>query len=231
LQAAVTAANGDVAAVIVSAFKHDLGKDQAAAEPLFAQQVRALCDSTGAALVLDDVRAGLRLDLRGSWESIGVRPDLSAWSKAIANGYPLSFVAGSGAFRDAARSVYATGSFWCASASMAAALATLEVLSASNAIAHLQRVGDRLRRGLAAQALSHGLGLRQTGPSQMPMLLFDDDAAFKKAFVFTQEALKHGVYLHPKHNMFLSLAHSESDIDTALIATEQALAAVARRFY
>lgn len=230
VKAVVAAANGDVAAVVVSAFKHDFGKDQARPTAAFAQQLRLVCDDIGAALVVDDVRAGLRLDLRGSWESVGVRADLSAWSKAIANGYPLAFVAGADRFRDAARAVYGTGSFWCASGSMAAALATLDVLQSSDVVAHLNTVGDRFRRGLTAQAVNHGVGLRQTGPSQMPMVLFDDDANFEKAFVFTQEALKYGVYLHPKHNMFLSLAHTEHDIDTALLATDCAMAAVARRF-
>jgi glutamate-1-semialdehyde aminotransferase len=49
---------------------------------------------SGAALILDDVRAGFRLALGGSWETVGVRPDLSAFSKAIANGYPLGAIAG-----------------------------------------------------------------------------------------------------------------------------------------
>ena len=129
---------------------------------------------------------------------MGVRPDLSAWSKAIANGYPLAFVAGVDALRDAARSVYSTGSFWCGSASMAAALATLDVLDAGDAVNHLARMGDRLRAGLARQAASHGVGIRQTGPSQMPQVLFDDDADFAKGFRFTSEALRRGVYLHPE---------------------------------
>ena len=70
--------------VIASAFRHDYGKDQELPTPAFAQAVRKLCDDTGAALILDDVRAGFRIDLRGSWEKVGVRPDLAAYSKAIA---------------------------------------------------------------------------------------------------------------------------------------------------
>ena len=53
-------------------------------------------------LILDDVRAGFRLTLHGSWDQIGVQPDLSAWSKAIANGYALAAVLGNDRFRDAA---------------------------------------------------------------------------------------------------------------------------------
>jgi len=74
LHRAAESVRGDVAAVIVSAFRHDLGRDQQLADPAFARGVRALCDETGAQLILDDVRAGFRLDLRGSWEPLGVRP-------------------------------------------------------------------------------------------------------------------------------------------------------------
>ncbi|MEC9346384.1 MAG: aminotransferase class III-fold pyridoxal phosphate-dependent enzyme [Pseudomonadota bacterium] len=230
LAAAGAAAGDDMAALLVSPFRHDARKDQAMVDPDFARACRELCDRTGAALILDDVRAGFRLHLGGSWETVGVRPDLAAYSKAIANGHPLAAVTGTDRFRDAAAKVYLTGSFWCAAAPMAAALATLERLHALDAVAHLERVGQRLRDGLAAQATAHGLGLRQTGPVQMPMVLFDDDADFAKGNLFVTEALQRGVYLHPWHNMFLSLAHTDADIDTALAATEPAFAAVARRF-
>jgi glutamate-1-semialdehyde 2,1-aminomutase len=85
LDLAVRHAGDDLAAVLVAAFRHDVRKDQEMPTPEFARAVRGACDRTGAALVLDDVRAGFRLDLGGSWEPLGVRPDLSAFSKAIAN--------------------------------------------------------------------------------------------------------------------------------------------------
>jgi glutamate-1-semialdehyde 2,1-aminomutase len=230
LRAAMTSAHGDVAAVIVSAFKHDLGRDQQPPDPAFARGVRAMCDEAGAQLILDDVRAGFRLDLRGSWEPLGVRPDLSAWSKAIANGYPLAFVSGSEPLREPATRVYGTGSFWCGGVAMAAALATLDVLERGDAVAHMARMGTQLRAGLDEQARRHGVGLRQSGPPQMPLVLFEGDTAFERGMLFTDVALRHGVYLHPRHNMFLSLAHSEADIDEALAATDIAMATVAARF-
>ena len=61
----------------------------------------------------------------------------------------------------------------------------------------------------------------------MPMLLFDDDPGQRLGSLFCQEALRAGVYLHPRHNLFLSLAHTEADIDTVLVATDGALAAAA----
>jgi glutamate-1-semialdehyde 2,1-aminomutase len=165
--------------------------------------------------------------LHGSWDQIGVQPDLSAWSKAIANGYSLAAVTGKDRFREAATQLFATGSFWCGAVSMAAALATLDVLEAENGPEQMRRIGQRLRDGIAAQARRHGVGVRQSGPPQMPTILFDDDADCAKGSRFVLEALHRGVYLHPKHNMFLSLAHTVADIDHALSVTDQAFKVVA----
>lgn len=229
VERAVEQAGDDLAGIVVSAYRHDLGLDQELPTPEFAMRLRALCDERDAALILDDVRAGFRLAAGGSWEPLGVKPDLSAWSKAIANGYALAALAGADRYREAAGRVFATGSFWCSGVSMAAALATLDVLERSDGVAHMQRMGERLRRGIAAQAARHGIGIRQSGPAQMPTLLFDEDPDFEKGFLFTSEALKAGVYLHPKHNMFLSLAHTPGDIDQALEATDEAFRVVADR--
>lgn len=230
LQAAALSAEGDIAGVIASAFKHDYGQDQQLPTPAFARAVRAVCDVTGAALILDDVRAGFRMHLGGSWETVGVRPDLAAYSKAIANGYTLAAVTGSDRFRDAAASVFMTGSFWCGAASMAAALKTLEIFERDDTIGHIERIGQRFRDGLAAQASAHGQVLKQTGPAQMPTVLFADDPEVEKGRLFTAEALRGGAWLHPQHNMFLSAAHTDADIDRALQATDSAMAAVRKSF-
>ena len=227
LESAVQRAGDDLAGIVVSAFKHDFGKDQEMPDAVFARRARELCDANDAALIIDDVRAGFRLTMRGSWDLVGVQPDLSAWSKAIANGHALAAVTGNDRYREAASKLYVTGSFWCSAVSMAAALATLDVLESVDGPAHMRAMGQRLRDGIAAQAAEFGIGVRQSGPPQMPTVLFDDDPDCEKGNRFTLEALKHGAYLHPRHNMFLSTAHTEADIDFALEATRAGFKALA----
>ncbi len=228
LAGAVDQAGDDLAAVLVSPFRHDALHDQSEPDAAFARQVRAVCDERDALLILDDVRAGLRLSFGGSWTPLGVEPDLSAWGKAIANGHALSALTGGERCREAARKVYLTGSFWFQAVPMAAALATLDELSREPYVEHLVAMGTKLRRGWAVQAERHGVGIRQTGPVQMPMVLFDEDRRFRKGYRWVSEALNRGAYLHPWHNMFLSTAHREQDIERVLAATEPAFAAVAR---
>ncbi|MGH2633880.1 MAG: aminotransferase class III-fold pyridoxal phosphate-dependent enzyme [Tepidiformaceae bacterium] len=211
-------------------FRHDAGLDQELVDPAFARGLREICDREGAALILDDVRCGFRLSLQGSWEPVGVRPDLSAFSKAIANGYPLAAVVGKDSFREAVRQIFATGSFWFAAVPMAAALATITALRDENALATLAAAGEALRHGLATQAESYGVRIRQTGPVQMPFLSFAGDTDYQQARLFTSEAAKHGVYLHPRHNWFLSAAHTTEDINDALEVTDAAFAKVHAEF-
>ncbi len=228
VEAAVEQASGDLAAIVVSAFRHDMGQRQVMPTQAFADRLRALCDETGAALIVDDVRAGFRLHLGGSWETMGVQPDLAAWSKAIANGHPLSAVTGRERFREAATQVFTTGSFWCGAVPMAAAVATLKELRRIDGPEHMRAMGQRLRDGLAERARHHGVAIDQSGPVQMPTVLFDGDVDWKRGFAFCAEVLRHGAYMHPKHNMFLSCAHTAADIDRVLDAADAGFRHVAR---
>jgi glutamate-1-semialdehyde 2,1-aminomutase len=230
VEAAAAEAGDDLAAIVVSPFRHDARFDQELVDPEFARGLRRLCDARDAALILDDVRCGFRLSLAGSWAPLGVQPDLSAWSKAIANGYALGAILGNDRFRDGAKRIFTTGSFWFAAVSMAAAVATIETMRDIDAVAIMTAAGQRLRDGLAAQAASHGVAINQTGPVQMPFLTFAGDENFAMANVFTGEAAARGVYLHPWHNWFMSAAHTPDDVDTALLVTDDAFAAVRRQF-
>jgi glutamate-1-semialdehyde 2,1-aminomutase len=155
-----------------------------------------------------------------------VRPDLCAWSKAIANGYALAAVTGNDRFREAATKIFVTGSFWCGTVAMAAARATLRVAREADVAGHIRTMGLRLREGLAALAKEHDIAIRQSGPPQMPLMLFEADPEVRKGRAFCSAALRHGAFFHPQHNMFLSLAHRPADIDAALQAASYGFLAV-----
>jgi glutamate-1-semialdehyde 2,1-aminomutase len=226
LEAAVAYAGGDLAAIFASPFKHDAFVDQAMPDPAYARRARELCDERGALLVVDDVRGGLRMARDCSWSLVGVQPDLSSWGKCIANGHPISALLGSEKAREAAASIFVTGSFWYAGSPMAAALVTLRMVAETDYLERIVHLGRRLREGLDERAVARGFGLRQTGPVQMPLFLFDEDADLRLGFFWSSEMLKRGVYVHPWHNMFLSAAMTEADIDVALNAADGAFSAM-----
>jgi glutamate-1-semialdehyde 2,1-aminomutase len=229
LEAAVAAAGGDLAAIFASPFRHDAFLDQEAPDPAYARRARELCDETGAMLIVDEVRAGFRLARGSSWSELGVQPDLSAWGKCFANGHPISALLGSDRCRDGAGAIYATGSFWLSAVPMAAAIETLRIIRETDYIEHTVALGERLRAGLDAAAAKHGFALRQTGPVQMPQIMFEGDPDFRVGYGWAEEMLARGIYMHPWHNMFLCAAMTEADIDATLVAADGAFAAVAAR--
>jgi glutamate-1-semialdehyde 2,1-aminomutase len=226
LEAAVAQAGDDLACVFAAPFKHDAFIDQAEPDPAYARRARELCDQTGALLIVDDVRAGLRLARDCSWSKIGVQPDLSTWGKCFANGHAISALLGNDKARKAAASIFVTGSFWYQAAPMAAALETLGLVRDTDYLERITALGERLRSGLHERASAAGFSLRQTGPVTMPLFLFDDDPDLRKGFCFSSEMLARGVYVHPWHNMFLCAAMTEADIETFLGAAEGALGAL-----
>ena len=228
LQEVVAAHRGDIAAIILSPFRHDAFHDQELPAEGFLPAVRGLCDAEGIVFVLDDVRAGFRLALGGSGERFGVQPDLACYAKALANGYPLSACVGREALKAAAERVYFTGSYFTSAVPMVAALACLAELEATDAVAHMEAMGQRLQRGLVQQAGSHGLAVTYSGPPALPFMSFVDDQKFARSRAFAGACALGGVYLTPYHNWFLSAAHGESDIDQILRVTDDAFAAVRR---
>lgn len=227
---AATAHPDDLAAVIVSPLRQPPGLDQELPTREFAIGLRELCDRRGAVLIHDEVRTGMRLELGSSWRGFGVAPDMSAWGKAIANGYALAALVGKEELREAAASVFATGTFWWSGDAMAAGLATLEVLERDGALAAMNEWGGRFRDGLGSAAAARGIGIAMTGPPTMPYARFtadDEDRALSD--VFAAECGKRGLYLHPRHNWFVSAAMDERDLDQALGAVEAGLDAVASK--
>ena len=192
--------------------------------------MRELCDRHGGLLIHDEVRTGMRLEFGSAWRRFGVAPDLSAWGKAIANGYALAALVGKEEVRDAAAEVFATGSFWWTGDAMAAGLATLEVMEREDSLGHDEGLGHQVpgghRRG--------SRGARPRGRGHRPA----DDALrslrgrrrrSRPADIFTAACGKHGLYLHPRHNWFVSAAMDERDLDQALTAVEAGVDAVARK--
>ncbi len=231
LEALFDAHEGRIAAVIVTPFRHEARFDSEMPASGFHDKVRALCTKHGAVMIVDDVRAGFRMHLAGSLQAFGVTPDMVVYSKAVANGYPLSVMLGADSLRKAAREVFVTGTFFTQAVPIAAALATLEEMVARDAIAQMDRVGRRLCDGLAERAVAAGLEVTISGPPSIPFMSFRaDQGSLARSRVFAAEAARNGAFFHPAHNWFVSAAHHDSDIDAALDAAAQGMAAVVAEF-
>jgi glutamate-1-semialdehyde 2,1-aminomutase len=105
-------------------------------------------------------------------------------------------------------------------------VATLNEITSSTYLEHTERLATRFRNGLTETSRRHGFGLRQTGPAQMPLILFEDDPDYRIGYGWAAEMVRRGIYVHPWHNMFFCSAMTDADMDQALDVADQAFAAL-----
>jgi glutamate-1-semialdehyde aminotransferase len=195
--------------------------------PGYLEGLREACDRAGALLVFDEMWTGFRLALGGAQERFGVRADLACFSKAVANGMPISLLTGrKDVMSLLERDVFFFTTFGGEALSLAAAKATIEEIRAKDVPAHLARLGRRLKDGYDAIARELSLGdvTACVGPDCRTMVTFAPaagDPLLLKSLV-QQELLRRGVLWQGFHN--LSFSHSDADVEEALAAYREVLA-------
>ena len=230
LSALAAEQRGEIAGLIATPYHHPAFGDSVLPAEGYWKGVEALCREEGIVLIVDDVRAGFRLDLKGSHAYFGFEPDLVTFCKAIGNGYPISASVGREALKNAASKVFLTGSYWNSAVPMVAALATLEELKASGGVETMHAMGTMLMEGLTERAEAHGLQVRCSGPPAIPFVRFANETNFMRQQVFCAEATKRGAFLHPHHNWFMSAAHTADDIQQTLDIADEAYKIVKEQF-
>jgi len=233
-----------IAAVILEPVPHNVGA--LLPEQSFLEGLRELTRKHGTVLIFDEVITGFRHALGGYQELCGVTPDLTTFGKAMGNGFPVSGLAGSTEvmtnFTPSGGTVMLAGTFNGNASSMAAAIATINVLKDPDVdfYGHVYRLGDRMRTGLQTIADDHGIAARITGLGSVFIpyfldgevrgyrdLLRNNDNAYA---TFHRRMIDKGSFMYPmalKRN-HISLAHTEEHIDTTLTQAEEVLGAMAR---
>ncbi len=207
---------GEIAAVIMTPYHHPAFGDSIMPADGWWQTIQKTCNEEEIVLIVDDVRAGFRLDPRGSHVYFGFEPDLVCFCKAIGNTHPLSACMGKDKFKNDASKVFLTGSYWNSSVPMAAACAVLDVMAEENSVKIMMDMGEKLMKGLEDLAKTHGLQVKISGPYSIPFMRFANEDNFLRNQLFCAEVTKRGSFFHPHHNWFLSSAHTEDDINKTL---------------
>jgi len=144
-----------------------------AAEPDYLRAARSLCDRYGVLLVIDEVKTGFRVARGGVQELYGVNADLCTFAKAVANGYPISVLAGrEEIMRKLGKGVAHGGTYTAHPVSLAAADKTLEILKETDALERISAYGTRLRDGMRAILSARGIAHSFVGHPSMSGLYF-----------------------------------------------------------
>ncbi len=226
-----------IAAVIVEPVAGNMGVVPPA--PGFLQGLREMTQRHGAVLIFDEVITGFRVAYGGAQELYGVRADLTCLGKIIGGGLPVGAYGGR---RDLMQHVAPLGGVYQAGTlsgnplAVAAGLATLQALADRRAYARLESLGAHLERGLRQAAAKSGAAMTVNRVGSMLTAFFTgapvtDYASAKRADTarygrYFHAMLERGVYLAPSQfeAAFVSLAHTEQDLDTAAAAAAEAVA-------
>jgi len=214
----------EIAAVISQPYMHGNFIDNELPAEGFWQKVRKLCTDKEAVLIIDDVRAGFRLDLAGSDHFFGFEADLICFCKALANGYNVSALCGKEFLRNTVSGITYTGSYWLSAVPFAAGIAAIEKMKRLDLPKILHEKGTALKNGLIASAKKHGFDLRVTGMPALFYLRIADDDSLMLHQRWIAEMVKRGIYLTNHHNHFINSAISDEDIKTTLEVAGEAFA-------
>lgn len=220
--------HNQIAAFIATPYDHQVFADNALPQEGYWQAIRKICDDNGIILIIDDVRCGFRLDLRGSSRYFGFSADLTCFCKALANGYSISAVVGKDFLKKAASTVFFTGSYWSSAVPMAAAIATIKELKRLDGANLMIKKGEKLTQGLAEKAKNHGIDLRISGvPSMFYMRITNDDSLMMQQ-QFCAECAKRGVFFVSHHNHFINCSLTDADIKKTIEVADEAFSIVAK---
>ena len=220
---------GEIAAVIAQPYMHGNFMDNELPAEGFWKEVRKLCTDEGTVLVVDDVRAGFRLDLAGSDHFFGFKADLICFCKALANGYNVSALCGQEFLKNTVSSMSYTGSYWMSAVPFAAGIACIEKMKRIDCPRLLDEKGRLLREGLTDAAREQGFDLHVTGAPSLFYLRVADDPSLRLHQEWVAECVKRGVFFTNHHNHFINASLSDEDIRETVEIAREAFAVLRER--
>lgn len=204
----------------------------------FLEGLRQLADTYGACLIFDEVMTGFRVALGGAQERYGVMPDITCLGKVVGGGLPVGAYGGKAEIMAQVAPegpMYQAGTLSGNPLAMAAGIETLTLLKQPGTYEQLEKSTFVLGSGLMDICASKGIPHYVTQAGSMTTLFFTDGPVYNYPEVcgFNRERfnryfwgmLDRGVYLAPSQfeTAFMSLAHTDADIQKTLEAAEQAI--------
>jgi glutamate-1-semialdehyde 2,1-aminomutase len=233
---------GELAAVIIEPLQRVLRP-----EPGFLEAMREVTRRHGIVLIFDEIVTGFRIAWGGAQEAYGVVPDMACYGKAISGGYPLAAIAGRADVmsvldarnRPKPEVVWATNTLNGNPICAAAGVAALDALAAPGVYDTLHRVGARLRAGIVAAGERHGFAVQAPGEDAVFGVRFTDRRPLRTWMDLTtadkdlgwrwaMELLRRGLLVNPNEKFYVSIAHTDADIDHTLAVADEAFGALRR---
>lgn len=201
LEAAVSRAGANLAAIVLEPIVERLPSRE------WIARARELATASGAVLIFDEIKTGFRVATGGYQQYADVVPDLAAFGKAMANGYPLAAVVGDRDVMDAARRTWISSTLASEAAALAAAGAVLNWHNTAEICESLWSIGADIRRAIASAIEASGIdGVSTDGLDPMWMLRWDSP---ERETRFLELAAENGVLFKRGAYNYAALAHDD----------------------
>lgn len=208
-------------------------------EPGFLEGLRRICDQYGIALIFDEVITGFRISLGGAQQYFNITPDLSIFAKAMGSGYPISAIAGKREWMQLIEEgkVIHAGTMNSGMPTVAASLATIEVLEREAPYERMFSLGRKLMQGLREAAIETNQPLLVQGPGPMFHTGFTTLKEVKNyRDTFSYDKVKLSGLISGMHDRniriigrglwYISAVHTEVEIDLAMQVAREVLGAL-----
>ena len=210
----------DVAAIITTPVNHPGGNKVEMPDTGFLEALRKIADEYGSLLMYDEIRTGFRFDLGGAQKFFGVIPDLAAFGKAMANGYPISFLGGKQKVMDVLiEEVFLSSTYFPNSLAQIASLKTIEILEREKVLDNISKKGNDFSKKVIELIEDTGVPCNFSGGPWMPYITFERDPnlLYKKLREeFYTQLIRRKVFLQPFHHGYICYRHTNEDLDHAV---------------
>ena len=217
----------EVAAIIITPINHPGAHEVEMPKPGFLAGLRELADKYGSILIFDEIRTGFRVNLGGAQKELGVIPDLGAFGKAMANGYPISFLGGKKEIMDTLiEEVFLSSTFFPNSFPQVAALKTIEIMQRDDVLGNIRKKGAKFAKNITEIIEESSVPCTFSGGPWMPYITFIPDKDFlyrKLREEFYRQLIRRRVFLQPFHHGYICYRHTEEDLEHAATMIEESL--------
>lgn len=238
LEAVFNQYKDQIAAIVIEPIMGNCGSIASSQE--YLQRLRDICDQNQSLLIMDEVKTGFRVAKGGVQELYGIKADLTTYAKAMGNGYPVAAFGGHADVMDKISfdkdGVTHGGTYTANMIALSAAKATLTVLSETDALATIDRIGGQIQQVLAGVFTKFGVEHRFSGPNSMFGVHFGSEVPqnyrdWKKTNSelytdFAMNLIENGVMLEPdsREPWFICEAHQNVDLDWLREVAEKSMA-------
>lgn len=197
----------------------------------FLKNVRKLTTENNSILILDEIVTGFRFDLQGGQKYFDIEGDLICYGKGIANGFPLSVIAGKSEFMKIYDDLWVSSTNNSETLSLAACNATLTEMKEKNTLDYCWDLGKKLFEGWNKIVETHNFDAKMFGYDiRMTLKCYDSNKNESNSLkgLILQEMIKKGIFISPGHT-FISYSHSEQDVVNTLNALEETCETISKK--